>query len=110
MRNIFRKIAIVLIISNCSAGESSFFMSEEESKEVFNILNKRQKSPESSLKELFVSGIFYVDETNWTIWINDIPYSSIGQQKDFSIDAVSESGVYLTSLDGSSIFLSVLVK
>ncbi|MDR1609431.1 MAG: hypothetical protein LBR78_01070 [Holosporales bacterium] len=54
-----------------------------------------------------LSGILYIDEDHWTVWIDDVPYSSIGQKDKFSIDEVTEDGVLLTMEDGSTIIISV---
>jgi hypothetical protein len=54
-----------------------------------------------------ISGIFYVDENTWTVWINGEAYSTIGQQKDFSIDGVNEDFITLTLNDGKTITMPI---
>ena len=86
-------------------------MSEKESAKILNFINSKntEKPQKASLpkRDLTISGIFYVDHNTWTIWINDIAYSTIGQQADFSIDEVSENSVSLTLQDGVTLCLSV---
>jgi hypothetical protein len=93
-------------------GEDCLFMTSGESSKILNVLKNRNHQPpeqRNKSKKYKLSGIFYVDQNRWTVWINDIPYSSIGQQSDFSIDAVTEDGVSLTTNDGSTVNLSVEV-
>ena len=96
----------------CSAHEQkSFFLEDDESKMVLETLRGEKTTiTENSNKHLKLSGIFFIDENNWTVWVNDQAYSSIGQQKDFSIDEVSENGVFLSLPDGKTIFLSVSIE
>lgn len=107
----FSKIIIILITHFFVAqaeSQTSFFMEDEDSQRAISIA---KQSTEASTKnqntDLKLSGIFFIDDDNWTVWINDSAYSSIGQQGDFSIDEVSESEVVLTTKDGNSIHLSV---
>ena len=103
---------ICLALSQCCyPSQTSFFMSEKESAKILNFINSKntEKPQKASLpkRDLTISGIFYVDHNTWTIWINDIAYSTIGQQADFSIDEVSENSVSLTLQDGVTLCLSV---
>ncbi|MDR0744382.1 MAG: hypothetical protein LBE97_00265 [Holosporales bacterium] len=71
---------------------------------------KNTKTEKKSQTYLSVSGIFYIDQDNWTVWINDIPYSKVGQYLDFSIDEISESEILLTLNNSETVVLSVTVK
>ncbi|MDR2458759.1 MAG: hypothetical protein LBD43_01540 [Holosporales bacterium] len=81
-------------------------MSDEESKLVLRSAKKR-KAESHSNGTVKLSGILYIDEDNWTVWIDGMPYSSIGQKDEFSIDEVTEDSVSLTMQDGSTINMSV---
>ena len=112
MRNFSIKAIICLMLSQCChPSQSSFFMTEKESAKVLNFINsKNTEKPQKVVlpkRDLKISGIFYVDNNTWTVWINDIAYSTIGQQVDFSIDEVSENSVSLTLQDGATLCLSV---
>lgn len=111
MRFIFTIIAI-LICQYCLASEQeSFFLEDSETKIVLDAIKEKDADPKKiSNNDFKLSGVFFIDENNWTVWINDKAYSSIGQQKEFSIDEVSENGVYLSLQDGKTIFLSVEIE
>ncbi|MDR2667403.1 MAG: hypothetical protein LBB34_04840 [Holosporales bacterium] len=106
MRTFSKAITLISLFSSHCVGEKSFFFTDEETDQILKIL-KKSKNDNSETKALNVSGIFYIDNLNWTIWIDGIPYSSIGQKKDFSIDEVSEDAVVLTMPDGKTIEISV---
>ncbi|GHT88787.1 hypothetical protein FACS1894113_2010 [Alphaproteobacteria bacterium] len=91
--------------ANCFA--DSLFMNEHESKAVFDMLNGK-KEPEKDKKQIVISGIFYVNESEWTVWINNQPYSSLGEKDGFVIEKVTESGVYIELEQGNVAFFSVL--
>ena len=108
-------IVFIFLSGMCFAEErirtESFFICDEESCEildsVYNRTSSKRKKPKTIEISPKISGIFYVDDENWTVWINDVPYSSIGQQEDFSIDSVSEHYVCLTLNDGSTLNLDI---
>lgn len=108
MRNIQIKIAACILFSQITfASEDSFFMTKEESHNILNFINSRGKNDKKEVENLKLSGIFYMDENNWTVWINNEAYSTIGQQTYFSIDEVSENNVSVTLQDGTTLCLSV---
>ncbi|MDR0942679.1 MAG: hypothetical protein LBM19_03665 [Holosporales bacterium] len=82
-------------------------MNAEESEQAFNAVKQKGTNKESNSEKHRVSGIFYVNEDNWTVWIDNVPYSSTGQKGDFSIEAVTEKTATLTTQNGSIIELSV---
>lgn len=109
MQIILQIIIFIIILTPDVFSTDSFFMNDEQSKLIMNMINERQnsKQPESRNKPLILSGIFYIDEEHWTIWINNNQYTSIGQNDDFSIDEVTEDSVTITLLDGQTIILTV---
>ncbi len=91
-------------------------MNDEESKIMMSIINdeynpnkndNKSKNIKICAEKIHVSGIFYINEENWTIWINDVPYSSIGQHKDFSIDNVSQHHISLTLNNGDTLEIDI---
>jgi hypothetical protein len=103
------KIAVLMILNLLSISESiarTLFMSDEESRQAIRAL-KKHMAVQHSINYRKLSGILYVNEDNWTVWIDDIPYSSIGQKDEFSIDEVTEDSVSLTMRDGATINISV---
>jgi effector-binding domain-containing protein len=82
-------------------------MSNEESEQIFNTIKRKKTNNNDNPREYKLSGIFYINKDNWTVWINNVPYSSIGQKNDFSIDEVTEEIVILTMPDGITIEISV---
>lgn len=105
MRNIPKILIIFLIISpNFTKSEESMFMSDDESKKILSMLKENKKPMSDNLK---LTGIVFIDEANWIVWINNKPYSSIGENGDFSIDEVSENEVIITKNDGKTITLTV---
>lgn len=107
MRN-FSKIIVSFMVLICFAkSEESLFMNIEDSKKSIFMAKQKKKLKKTNSKNFKVSGIFFIDELNWTAWINDEVYSSIGQKGDFSIDEVSENSVILTTSDGDTIEISV---
>ncbi len=106
----FSKIIISGIMLNSVAMPEepiSFFMNDEDSIKALSLAKQSNTNDTEQTSNLKLSGIFFVDEQNWTIWINSKPYSEIGQHEDFSIDEVSESEVTITTSDGDAIILSV---
>lgn len=99
-------LTFTLLSLNAICAKSSFFMTEDQSKMILFQLQD-SKGIQSSDNSLKLRGIFYIDEENWTIWINDISYSTPGKHDLFSIDAVSENSVSLTLSNGSSVVLEV---
>jgi hypothetical protein len=99
---------IVMIHQESLCREASFFLTEKESDAILEAVT--QKKPNGKKKDdnnFKISGIFYINEDNWTVWINGIEYSTIGQHRHFSIDSVTESDVSLTLNDGTLLNLSV---
>lgn len=109
MQIILQIIIIIVALTSDGFSINSFFMNDAQSKLIMNMINEQQnsKQPESRNKTLILSGIFYIDEEHWTIWINNNQYTSIGQNDDFSIDEVTEDSVTITLLDGQTIILTV---
>lgn len=110
MQNISKIIiglAAITDVAFCEIYES-FFMSDEDSRKAI-LLAKQYGTVDSSnnVVNFKLSGIFFIDEMNWTIWLNGIPYSDAGQHGNFSIDEVSETEVVITRADGESLTLSV---
>ena len=109
MQNISKIIFLVFFIRFPTFGEitQSFFMDDEDSEIALEMAKKSENTENIDNDNLELSGIFFIDETSWTVWINGIPYSSIGQHGDFSIDEVSEDSVSITNSEGEVIKLSV---
>lgn len=105
MQNFSKIIVIFLLINPVFSNEPSFFMNDEDSKKALELAKESTQEPYSG--EMKLSGIFFMDESNWVVWINGKAYSTIGQQGNFSIDEVSESDVTITMSDGKTIVLSV---
>ena len=90
---------------------TSYFFSDKESNAILSLLNKdkskcKDKSLKTGKKTVYkLSGILFVNVHNWTVWINDKPYHSTGQYKDFFINAVSSNSVLITCKDGTEISL-----
>jgi hypothetical protein len=101
-------ITLTFLNAKCVA-EKSFFMTEQESSKILHSLsNKKSVVKNVSGNRIFnVSGILYMCEDNWTVWIDGVAYSTIGQQNGFSIDAVTENMVSLTLNDGTLLNLSI---
>jgi hypothetical protein len=106
MRTFSKIVSLIFLFHSHCVGEKSFFFTDEETSKILKIL-KINENNNSKRKILNVSGIFYVDNFNWVIWINGTPYSSVGQKRDFSIDEVSENFVVLTMPDGETVEISV---
>ena len=90
-----------------SGDQGSFFMNDDDSQKATTLAKQSEETKEFSSGGFKLSGIFFIDEANWTIWLNGKAYSAIGQQGDFSIDEVSENEVTITNSDGNTIKLSV---
>lgn len=109
MQSLSKIILVLLVLRFPGFAETpkSFFMNDEDSQKAISMAKQKSKSEESACEGIKLSGIFFIDESNWTVWINGTPYSSIGQQEDFSIDEVSEDSVLITTSEGNTIKLSV---
>jgi hypothetical protein len=81
-------------------------MSEEESQKMQDFVEKTKKSSQEE-QILKISGIMYVDELNWTVWINGAPYLEAGQYDGFSIDEVTSNEVTITKQDGTTTVMGV---
>lgn len=90
-----------------SGDQGSFFMNDDDSQKATTLAKQSEEAKEFSSGGIKLSGIFFIDESNWTVWINGKAYSAVGQQGDFSIDEVSENEVTITTSDGNTIKLSV---
>ncbi|MDR2075019.1 MAG: hypothetical protein LBP31_02245 [Holosporales bacterium] len=109
MRFVLQKLIVAVITVFSTTCYASFFMNEEESKKMREFVDKVKKSQKHSqnAQSLDVSGIMYVDELHWTIWINGVPYYQAGQYDGFSIDVVTENEVTITKQDGTTITMEV---
>ena len=89
--------------------EISFFLNDEDSKKA--LMHAKQQSDKQQetkdLRNLKLSGIFFIDDQNWTVWINDKPYSTIGVHGDISIDEVNEQYVTVTTSEGDTVTITV---
>ncbi len=104
--HIIYKISIVLFLSIATTiAEPSYFFSDKESNAILNqnLPKKTDKKPVEVIYKL--SGILFISPNNWTVWINDKPYSSTGQYKEFSINFVSSCSVKITLKNGHSVTL-----
>ncbi len=101
--------AIVLILSvSQTFPNESFFLSDDEEQRISRRINQRSKNGSIKKCESFkLTGIIYQDPEHWTIWINDVPYNTIGQNTSFSIDEVLPDRVIITDLCGDTIVLRV---
>ncbi len=99
--------SFILSFGTLASEQTSFFMNDLDSKKALSLAKQSNKEETQKIPELKLSGIFFVDDQNWTIWLNDIAYSEYGQYENFSIDAVSESEVTITNSDSETVTLSV---
>jgi hypothetical protein len=109
MRFILQKLIVIAAVIFSTICHASLFMDEEESKKMKEFVDKSgklQKHLQDS-QNLDISGIVYVDELHWTVWINGIPYYQAGQYDNFSIDVVTENEVTITKQDGTTIAMAV---
>ncbi len=109
MQVILQIIIFIFIFISHAFGHHSFFMNEEQSKTMINLVtnNMNQKQSTNLERPIKLSCVFYLNQENWTIWINNKQYSTIGQNDDFSIDEVNEDSVILTLIDGQTLNLTV---
>lgn len=109
MRNISKIIVAISAITNIAFCETqeSFFMNDSDSKKAIFLAKQYEKSDTNEDNNFKLSGIFFIDEMNWTIWLNGTPYSEIGQHGNFSIDEVSDNEVIITTSSGETFALSV---
>lgn len=109
MRNISKIVIGLNMIANIAfcEGQESFFMNDEDSKKAILLAKQHGKTDTVDDANLKLSGIFFIDESNWTIWLNGTSYSEAGQHGNFSIDEVSESEVAITLSTGDAVRLSV---
>ena len=109
MRNISKITVAITAITNIAFCEiqESFFMSDADSKKAILLAKQYEKSDSNEDVTFKLSGIFFIDEMNWTIWLNGMPYSEAGQHGNFSIDEVSETEVIITTSSGETFVLSV---
>ncbi|MDR1488542.1 MAG: hypothetical protein LBI26_02280 [Holosporales bacterium] len=84
-------------------------MNEQESNLIKNFLEHKKSPKKENLKQkkMEITGIFFLDKETWTVWIDNVSYSSIGQKQNFSIDDVNENEVTITMKDGETFILSV---
>lgn len=105
MRNISKILIIFLIMTTLAKAEESLFMSEEDSKRILSMLKEGKKL--ISTNNLKVTGIVFINDLDWIVWINNKAYNSIGEKGEFSIDEVTENSVIITQNDGKTLTLSV---
>ena len=104
------KIVITVVILSCGtlAGEqTSFFMNDLDSKKALSLAKQDNEVETQNPHKLKLSGIFFIDDQNWTIWLNNTAYSEYGQYENFSIDDVSEFEVTITNSDNEIVTLFV---
>jgi hypothetical protein len=100
--------AAIILHQNSQCKDVSLFLTAKESDAILKMAQGKDEHSQHQTNDVFkISGIFYIDENDWTVWINGIEYSTIGQHPNFSIDYVTESTVGLTLNDGTSLSLSV---
>lgn len=109
MQNFSKIIISGIILNSIAISEeiTSFFMNDEDSIKALSLAKQSNTNDSLQTSNLKLSGIFFIDEQNWTVWIDGNPYSEIGQHENFSIDEVSESEVIITTSDGDTSILSV---
>lgn len=105
MRNISKILIVFLIMTTLAKAEESLFMSEEDSKRILSMLKEGKKL--ISTNNLKVTGIVFINDLDWIVWINNKAYNSIGEKGEFSIDEVTENSVIITQNDGKTLILSV---
>ncbi|MBR1479788.1 MAG: hypothetical protein IJ599_02725 [Alphaproteobacteria bacterium] len=105
----FPEISLALVLTVCPVlGEESLFLDDENANRALLLAEgSHSRHQESGEQNYVVSGLLFISNSNWTIWINDVPYFSIGQKNNFSIDEVSESGAIITTPDGRTLNLTV---
>lgn len=108
--NIYKLLLIILLINQIANAQSLFF-NQEQSNAILENLNKpKEKRKKKKVKrrvEYKVSGICYLSQSNWIVWINGKAYSRIGQYNHFSIDSVSKNSVTITTSDCKTMHLRV---
>ena len=129
MRNLYKIAVVILCISNsvlshvaCSDTRTaqiskedspvSYFFSDKESKAILLQIDSPQKAKNKALEKnnrgkYKLSGILFINPSNWTVWINGKPYHSRGQTNEFTITAVSNHSVLINCNDGNEIKLSL---
>lgn len=108
MRNISKTLIIISIfITDLFALDKSLFMSSTESEKVLSMLDNDKQKGNIDTTSFKITGIMFNDDLNWIVWINDKPYTTIGEKEGFSIDSVSERNVLLTKSDGTTLDLEV---
>lgn len=63
-------------------------MTREESRDVIS-----HENLETPRHILFLSGILYVDQKHWTIWINEQPHTPTDSRKDLKVKSVTSEFV-----------------
>ena len=108
--NIYKILLITFTINQITNSQSLFF-TQEQSNAILEKLNKpKEKRKKKKIRrriEYKVSGICYLSQNNWIVWINGKAYSKIGQYNHFSIDAVSRNSVTITTSDCKTMHLRV---
>lgn len=105
MRNISKILMILLIaILNLAKSEESMFLSDKDSEKILSMLKESKNRIGNNFK---VTGIVFINNEDWVVWINNKAYSSIGENGEFSIDEVNENTVVITQNDGKTLTLSV---
>lgn len=111
--NIFEYIIILICINDQNTNAQSYFFTPEQSNYILENLNKPKEKRKDKKKKIIkrieykLSGICYISQDNWIVWINSQAYNKIGQYNYFSIDEVSQDSVTITTPDCKTIHLSV---
>lgn len=114
MRLVLQVGVLLLIFQNIIFAESYFF-EDNESKAILSQLTNEAKKQvrKNEVKKTIsykLSGILFINSTNWVVWINDKPYNAVGKYSDFSINHVSNHSVHLIFESGNSILLTLDTK
>ena len=112
--NIYKILLIILFINQTVSSQHSLFFTQEQSNAILENLNKpkekRKKKKIKRTREYKLSGICYLSQDNWIVWINGKAYSKIGQYNHFSIDDVSRDSVTITTSNCKTMHLKVKCK
>lgn len=104
-------IILCFLFTPLYSQNKSYFFTNEQSNEILNKIINPTKSNKKKKKrkrvEYKLSGICYLSQHSWTVWINGQTYNKIGQYTDFSIDEVTSDSVTITTLDCKTIHLTV---
>lgn len=108
--NVYKVLLIIFIMNQITNSKSHFFTQEQSTAILEKLHKSKEKRKKKKIKrriEYKVSGICYLSQNNWIVWINGKAYSKIGQYSNFSIDAVSKDSVTITTSDCKTMHLRV---